>query len=74
MSSERESERVYTYITGTKGRIRWFLNINILMFYICRMHKKAEIVKNMSFRAFYKVHTVSHNATSLKIGCFFKGV
>ena len=69
---ERQRQREREYTPTSLGQKEASLNINILMFNICRMHKKAEIVKNVSFRAFYKAHTVSHNATSLKIGRFLR--
>lgn len=45
--------------------------INTLMCNICRIYKKAQIIKNFSSTVFHKVYNVSSDATTLKIERFF---
>lgn len=45
-----------------------------IMFNICRIYKKAKMIKILSSTIFQKVSKVSPNATSQKIEWFYKGV
>lgn len=42
----------------------------ILLYNICRINKKAQIMMSVSQTVFHKVHNVSHNLTTHKIECF----
>ena len=54
--------------------IRSHLQLNNLMFYICRIYKKGLMIKNLSETAFHDVCKASLNMINHRIKRFYKGV
>lgn len=50
------------------------LQLNNLMFYICRISKKDRMIKNLSKTAFHNLYKASPNSINHRIKRFYKGV